>query len=224
MGNIHTMVCECNAFCHKTTSHVSTSAGGSSDVWGRMRISLLTSYGSSDEASFSRGGTTNMHNAHVWAHENPHWTRNARFQHEFRINVWAGLLGDRIIGPVYLPARLTGVAYTTFLRDDIPRLLEDVPLLQRQRMWYQHDGAPAHFSRQARAHLQATYGRHCIGRGAPVAWPARAPDLKPLGFFPGGTGKPKRTRLWDPVAKSLVKPSPQHFGRFAPRVKRAPMA
>src|SRR5258705_13036010 len=45
MGNIHTMVCECNAFCHKTTSHVSISAGGSSDVWGRMRSSLLTSYG-----------------------------------------------------------------------------------------------------------------------------------------------------------------------------------
>src|SRR5258705_11249180 len=104
-----------------------------------------------------------MHNAHVWAHENPHWTSNARFQHEFRINVGAGLLGDRIIGPVYLPSRLTGVAYTTFLRDDIPRLLEDVPLLQRQRMGYQQDGPPAPFSRQAPAHLQATYGAHGIG-------------------------------------------------------------
>src|SRR5258705_3423788 len=46
-----------------------------------------------DEASFSRGGTTNMHNAHVWTHKNPHWTRNSRFHHEFRINVWAGTVG-----------------------------------------------------------------------------------------------------------------------------------
>jgi hypothetical protein len=39
------------------------------------------------------------------------------------------------------------------LRDVFPELLEEVPLAIRQRMWLQHDGAPAHFSLSVRDHL-----------------------------------------------------------------------
>ncbi|GFV57058.1 uncharacterized protein TNCV_2931811 [Trichonephila clavipes] len=34
-----------------------------------------------------------------------------------------------------------------------------------------------------RAHLQATFPGGWIGRGGPIAWPARSPDLSPLDFF-----------------------------------------
>jgi hypothetical protein len=46
-----------------------------------------------------------------------------------------------------------------------------------------HDGAPAHFSLCARSHLNACYRGHWIGRGGPIAWPPRSPDLNPLDFF-----------------------------------------
>jgi len=38
--------------------------------------------------------------------------------------------------------RLTGQAYLRFLQEELPRLLEDVPLNKRGSMYLQHDGAP----------------------------------------------------------------------------------
>lgn len=69
--------------------------------------------------------------------------------------------------------------------------MEDVPLATRARMWFQHDGAPAHFSFDARNHLTATFGERWIGRGGPVHWPARSPDLTPCDFFLWGFLKDK---------------------------------
>jgi hypothetical protein len=48
-----------------------------------------------DECFFSRNGTFNIHNYHVWADENPHAIHVA-FQHWFSINLWAGILGDSL--------------------------------------------------------------------------------------------------------------------------------
>ena len=50
-------------------------------------------------------------------------------------------------------------------------------------MWYQHDGAPAHFSIATRQVLNDKYPNRCIGRGGPVPWPPRSPDLTPLDCF-----------------------------------------
>ena len=51
-----------------------------------------------------------------------------------------------------------------------------------QRNMIQHDGAPAHFSLQVRAHLNRVYREKWIGIGVPVAWPARSPEPTPLDF------------------------------------------
>ncbi|KAJ4433896.1 hypothetical protein ANN_16209 [Periplaneta americana] len=62
-------------------------------------------------------------------------------------------------------------------------LLENIPLNIRERIWFQHDGVPPHFDRRARNHLNATFPYRWIGRGGPVTWPPRSPDLTPLDFF-----------------------------------------
>jgi hypothetical protein len=64
--------------------------------------------------------------------------------------VWCGVIGDKLIGPYIFPQRLTGAIYTNFLRDELPALLENVPLQTRLQMYYQHDGAPPHFSQFVR--------------------------------------------------------------------------
>ena len=46
-----------------------------------------------------------------------------------------------------------------------------------------HDGAPAHFSLSARRYLNQKFGLRWIGRGGPIAWPPRSPDLNPLDFY-----------------------------------------
>jgi hypothetical protein len=43
-----------------------------------------------------------------------------------------------------------------------------------------HDGAPPHFLPIARHQLNQTFGEQWIGRGGPVNWPARSPDLSAL--------------------------------------------
>lgn len=138
-----------------------------------------------DEAQFTRDGINNFHNTHLWLQENPHAVVQNRHQRHFSLNVWAGIVGDHLLGPVFLPPILNGATYRNFLLDSLPLLLEDVPIRVRREMWFMHDGAPAHFSLVAREVLDREnyYRNRWIGRGGPIAWPARSPDLNPLDFF-----------------------------------------
>lgn len=144
-----------------------------------------------DESTFTRVGMYNQHNTHLWMYENPHACRVDSYQHRFSVNVWAGIIGTHILGPVFLQ-RLTGDSYLLFLRQTLPTLLEDVPLVNLREVFYQHDGAPAHFTWTVRQHLDAEYPQCWVGRGGPIQWPPRSPDLTPLDFF-----------LWGRI-KSLV--------------------
>ena len=56
-------------------------------------------------------------------------------------------------------------------------------------MWYQHDGAPAHYFLGSREELDDQFPNRWIGRGGPVSWPTRSPDMTPLDFFLWGTMK-----------------------------------
>ncbi|GFV40875.1 uncharacterized protein TNCV_1637591 [Trichonephila clavipes] len=103
------------------------------------------------------------------------------------------------VSPYILPSRLTDRTYNIFLQEVLSELLVDVPPSVRSRMWFQHDGAPAHFSRNVRNHLDTIYGQHWIGRGGSVPWPPRSPDLSCLDFFFSGH------------IKSLVYESPVTF-------------
>jgi len=104
----------------------------------------------------------------------------SNFQLRFSVNVWCAVLDDRLIGPFALEGRLTGEAYLRFLQEELPRLLEDVPLNKRGRMFLQHDGAPPHSSRKVRNFLNYRFPGRWIGRGGPHHWPARSPDLSPI--------------------------------------------
>lgn len=136
-----------------------------------------------DEASFTREGIFNNRTAHCWSAENPHAVVVRGHQERFAVNVWAGIIGDHLIGPYLLPNRLNSAVYLAFIRDILPNLLENVPLQVRNVMWFQHDGAPAHFGEIVQDYLNDAYPERWIGRGGPVSWPARSPDLTPLDFF-----------------------------------------
>jgi hypothetical protein len=81
------------------------------------------------------------------------------------VNVWAGIIGNVLIGPWILPQRLNADIYLIFLRNSLPELLEELPLAVRVEMWFMHDGAPSHFSRNVRNFLNVTYPQRWIGRG-----------------------------------------------------------
>jgi hypothetical protein len=55
-----------------------------------------------------------------------------------------------------------------------------VSLALRQRLWFQNDGAPAHYGEDVRQWMNVTYPGRYIIRGRPIEWPPRLPDLTPM--------------------------------------------
>ena len=151
-------------------------------------MGLLSSVLFTDEAIFGHDGIINLHH-HLWTTDSPHGIVETSHQQRFCINMWAGIIGDRLLGPVLLPQHLNGETYLAFLQNTLPPLLENVPLAIRQTMWLQHDGAPAHFRINVRRHLKNIFPRRCIGLGGTVKWPAWSLDLNPLVFYLWGIWK-----------------------------------
>lgn len=136
-----------------------------------------------DESTFHNNGLVNRHNFHYYSDVNPHFFRILDHQNRWSVNVWGGIIGTQVIGPYFFDGNLNGQKFLQFLRDDLPELLENVPLNIRQRMWLQLDGAPAHFKFSVRQFLNMCFPNKWIGRGGPKNWPARSPDLTCLDFF-----------------------------------------
>ena len=68
----------------------------------------------------------------------------------------------------------------------MPGLLEDIPLMIRSQMYFQHDGALPHYTNRVRELLNELFPNCWSGRGGPVAWPPRSPDLTPLDYYQWG--------------------------------------
>lgn len=144
-----------------------------------------------DESKFSREGITNFHNLHYWAdiEENPHKKKPISFQNKFSVNVWAGIIGNVLIGPYYLPNNLNGDNYHEFLINTFPEILDEIPLNVRNQMLFQNDGCPAHWHRAVRQFLDEQFLNRWIGRNGPILWPARSPDLTPVDYYVWGRAK-----------------------------------
>lgn len=102
---------------------------------------------------------------------------------QWAINVWGGIIGHYVIGPYFFDERLTGAVYLKFLQHHLPILLQNVDLETRQGLWFQHDGAPPHFHRDVQNYLNEWMENRWMGRGGPIAWPARSPDMTLLDYF-----------------------------------------
>lgn len=174
-----------------------------------------------DEATFTRRGVFNWRNAHIWDIENPHLPRESHFQHEFKINVWCGFLGDRLLGPYELPTNLNGNSYLEFLQTDLFDELETLSLNLRRNIWFMQDGAPPHYSIAVRNYLNEQFPHRWIGRGSEFQWPPRSPDLNPLDFYFWGHMKSlvyaqainSRQELWQQVqnAANFIRNQPNIF-------------
>ncbi|GJQ65997.1 hypothetical protein Trydic_g4090 [Trypoxylus dichotomus] len=129
------------------------------------------------ECCFTNNGILNYHNPYCES-----TTQRKSFQYDFSVNVWAGIIGNTLLGPFVFPTELNGETYLQFLQGTMPGYLEDVPLKIRKHMWFMHDGVPLHISQSVRNFFHDTYSQW-IGRGGHVQWPIHSPDLNPLHYF-----------------------------------------
>ena len=107
---------------------------------------------------------------------------HSRHQHQFSLNVWVGIIDKFLIGPFSLDEKLAGTKYVDFFSTRLHEILEEVPVDIRLSTRFMHDGSPPRFSRVARQFLNQHFANKWIGRGDPIAWAARSPDLNPLDF------------------------------------------
>lgn len=137
----------------------------------------------SDEATFMTNGTVNRHNCRYWSDVNPHWYMEAHTQHPSKVNVWAGIINNRLVGPFIINGNLNSDKYLEMLANQIVPALQQMFGQEINNIWFQHDGAPAHYGHRVRQYLDNVFPRRWIGRRGAVEWPARSPDLNPLDYF-----------------------------------------
>lgn len=149
----------------------------------------------SDECTFMLNGEVNRHNCRYWSESNPHLFEETHTQTPQKLNVWVGILGNHIIGPIFIDGNLNGTTYFNLLEEIIDPMITDTlehdnNLLEDQ-LTFQQDGAPPHYDRRVRQFLNERFPGRWIGRRGPIEWPARSPDLSPLDFFLWGHLKSK---------------------------------
>ncbi|KAL7307873.1 hypothetical protein TKK_0000191 [Trichogramma kaykai] len=110
----------------------------------------------------------------------------------------------------FLPANLNGARYLDFLQNQLPVLLEDVPLDRRGNIIFQQDGCPAHYALAVREHLHPVFPDRWIGRDGPITWPPRSSDLTPLDFF-----------LWGYIKSIVYKTTPRDVNQCQNRIRDA---
>ena len=96
---------------------------GPNDFVPRVRINVNPAFPAqvlfTDEACFTRDGYFKSRNSHIWDDENPHAVFIRVYQTTFKVNIWGGILGDYLLGPVIIPDRLNGAACLEFLQNTL---------------------------------------------------------------------------------------------------------
>ena len=138
----------------------------------------------SDESAFYIFGVVNEHNCRTWAATIRFTTIEAAMNSP-KVNVWCAMSNKQIIGSDFFEDEtINRQNYLQILKNDL------CPIMQRQRlnnkMIFQQDGAPPHFSKEVRAWLNEKFNGRWIGRGGPMSWAPRSPDLTPLELFSMG--------------------------------------
>ena len=85
-----------------------------------------------------------------------------------------------VIGPFFFAeGTVMGITYLDMLEQFVfPQIRHRHP-----NILFQQDGAPPHWLREVRERLDEEFPGRWIGRGAPISWPPRSPDITPLDFF-----------------------------------------
>jgi hypothetical protein len=137
----------------------------------------------SDEFTLHVCGKVNRHNCRIWGAEKPQQIRQ-HARDSPKVNCWCAVLRDRVIGPFFFAERtVTAITYLDILENYAIPQLQQAEEEWGHELRFQQDGAPPHWGLIVRECLDRVFPGRWIGRGGPVSWPPRSPDLTPPDFF-----------------------------------------
>ena len=156
-----------------------------------------------DEAEFKLNGTVYKHNCSYWAYENLHiqiLVKNSKQG----ITIWCGITSSGLIGPFEFIENVTADSYLRMLKAEV------WPKVRYKRLYFQQDGAPAHYGIDVRCWLDEKFKKKWIGRRGPIEWPARSPDLTVPDFF-----------LWGYLRERVYRRSSSTIDELLNRIREA---
>ena len=133
----------------------------------------------SDECTFHMSGRVNHHNDFFYATSNPHVYDEVSIRSK-GLTVFVAVSYHGIIAVDISEDTMTSDRYCDILSKKVFPVLSQS--LHRSAV-FQQDGAPPHFSNKTRNLLNRHLNNRWIGRGGPIPWPARSPDLTICDFF-----------------------------------------
>ena len=133
----------------------------------------------SDEASFHLNGSVNMHNAFIYAEENPH-AICVKPLRSSALTCWAMISLHHGITFHIQDSTMNAERYHDILELKVLPVLKD---RRNRAQHFQQDGAPAHYASINRTLLDQELTNRWIGRGGPIPWPPRSPDLSINDFW-----------------------------------------
>lgn len=102
--------------------------------------------------------------------------RRGHTQWPEKLNVWVGIVGDQVIGPVFFNTSIRE-RFLEFLENELVSnlaVLNNYPVeadVPNQNIWFQEDGTPPLYARPVREYLDQVFPGKCIGRRGPLEWP-----------------------------------------------------
>ena len=157
----------------------------------------------SDESQFKLNGVVNRHNCCYWVHSNQHHLIPVPHD-QHGVMTWCGITSKKIIGPYFFEGNVNGDSYNKMLEEFL------WPQVKHRCLYFQQDGAPAHYATKVRSWLDEKFNGRWIGRRGPIEWPARSPDLTPCDFF-----------LWGYLKNIVYKERSATLEELRDRIKQA---
>lgn len=111
-------------------------------------------------------------------------------QNSQKVCVWAGILNNSVIGPIFIDGYLNSEKYLHILKENIIPSIKALDL-NFNTTWLQHDGLPAHNAKNLTSFLENAFSKRIIGLNGSIVWPSRSADLSPNSFFIWGYIKQK---------------------------------
>lgn len=143
------------------------------------------------------------------------------------VMMWAGILGDRLVGPFRVPegVKITSANYISFLKNNFVPWLKRQPAALKKKIIFMHDNAPSHAATATRSYLETLK----FSDDKLMVWPSLSPDLNPIEnlwsilkqkLYAGGRQFTNKEDLWREIEKICEKITPDTINKLTSSMDR----